>query len=218
MKKLFPLFIMVMALVFAQSCKKDSTSDNNTLAGDPSPMGSVGTTVSSSSASISGVSDLQGSVVSVSDGVSSYSGTGIITNSAIKNIIANLPGITIKGDTVTATGYQIKQTTEGIESFIGTGPGVVVKYASNVGDTYEVGSTGRVRTVVNKSTDDDYSYGFMLIKVIQVEEPTPALKSVGVTKITYTANHKFGLVGVKYDFTDGSSINLPIYCSTQNGK
>jgi hypothetical protein len=181
-------------------------------------MGGVGTTVSSSSVAISGVSALNASVVSLSNGISSYSGSGIVTNPTIKNILSNIPGITISGDSVKATGFQFKQTLEGIESYVGMGPGIIVKYASNAGDTYTVGSTGRIRTVVSKSTTDDYPYGFYLIKVMKIEEPTTGLKSLGVSKITYWANHKFGLVTVQYDFTDGSSLNLPVYCSTTNGK
>ncbi len=217
MKKLYPLLLVLMVL--SLSCKKTSTDDNNTsVGGDASPMGVVGTTVSSTSATVSGISDLNGSVVSLSNGISSYTATGVITNAAIKNILANIPGITITGDNVTATGFQIKQTVEGIESFVGMGPGILVKYSSVAGDTYPVGSTGRVRTVISKSSTDDYPYGFYNIKVVKVEEPTPGLKGMGVNKITYWANHKFGLVGVQWDLSDGTSVNLPVYCSTQNGK
>jgi hypothetical protein len=216
MKKLLPFLLLL--LFFSPACKKSTTDDNTTLSGTASPMGVVGTTVSSTTVPISGISDLNGSVISLSNGISSYSGTGVITNSAVKNILANIPGITINGDNVTATGFQFKQTLDGIESYVGIGPGIIVKYASNVGDTYPVGSTGRVRTVVSKSTTDDYSYGFYLIKVMKIEEPTPGLKSLGVSKVTYWANHNFGLVGIQYDFNDGSSINLPVYCSVTNGE
>jgi hypothetical protein len=217
MKKLLTLILAMLFLAGLVSCDKKSDSSTS-IGGDVSPMSQVGTTVQSSSVAIAGVSNLNGSVVSLSGGISSYSGTGVVTNPMIKNILSNFSEITINGDNVTATGFKFKQTVEGIESFIDVGPGILVKYSSNVGDTYPVGATGRTRTVTYKSTTDDYGYGFYLIKVIQVEEPTPGLKSFGVEKVTYWANHRFGLVGVQYDFTDGSSATFPVYCSTENGK
>ncbi len=219
MKNLFSITLLALLILAVASCKKDDKSDENTtLAGTPSPMGEIGTTVQSSSAPIAGMSELTATVVSQENGISSYSGSGLVTNQAIRNILANLPGITISGDTVRASGYRFKQTVEGIESYVGMGPGIIVKYASTVGDTYPVGSTGRVRTVVSKSTSDDYSYGMLLIKVMQIDEPTPGLKSLGVNKMTYWANHRFGLVGIRYDFTDGTNLKLPVYCSAENGK
>jgi len=219
MKKSLLLLVALFVLVLSQSCKKDKEDTNDTtIGGDPSPMAAVGTTVNSSMVPISGLSQLNATVTTVSGGVSSYSGSGIVTNAAIKNILASLPGITVDGDTVRATGFKFKQTLEGIESQVGMGPGIIAKYSSSVGDTYPVGSTGRTRTVVSKSTEDDYSYWPYMIKVMKIEEPTPGLKSTGLSKMTYWANHKFGLVAVQYDFTDGTSLNLPVFCSTLNGK
>jgi hypothetical protein len=94
----------------------------------------------------------------------------------------------------------------------------MVKYASNAGDTYPVGSTGKVRTVTSKSSEDDYSYGFYDIKVVKIEEPNTTMRSSSVSKTTYWANHKFGLVGVQWDFSDGSSIKMPVFWSATNGK
>jgi hypothetical protein len=218
MNKLYLLLSFLSVLVLLQSCKKDSNDDDQESLKTPSPMGVVGTTITSSSIPVSGVSGLSASVVSLSNGVSSYSGTGVITNSTIKNILSNIPGITINGDNVTATGFQFKQAIEGIESFVGLGPGIIVNFNSGVGATYPVGSTGRTRTVISKSTTDDYYYGGLMIKVMKIEEPTPGLKSLGVSKITYWANHKFGLVGVQFDLNDDSSLTFPMYCSATNSK
>jgi hypothetical protein len=41
-------------------------------------------------------------------------------------------------------------------------------------------------------------------------------KTGGITKYTYIANHKFGLVGVKVSFDDGTSADFPVYSSTGN--
>jgi hypothetical protein len=219
MKKLISFSLLIIVLLFAQSCEKDDTGSNVKLEGDQSAMSVVGTTVSSSSGAITGVTNPSASVTSLANGVSSYSGTATITNTAIKNILSNFPGITISGNNVTATGFKFKQTTDGIESFIDMGPGIIVKYDSNVGDTYPVGDTGRTRTVVSKSTTDDFYYGVYMIKVMKIEEPTPQLKStssLGVSKVTYWANHRFGLVAVQYDFADGTTAKVPVYCSTTN--
>ena len=219
MKKLFPLFILLVVLVLSYSCSKDESNASATLGGTQSPMGVVGASVNSSSTAISGVSNLNATVVTVSNGISTYSGSGTVTNATIKNILSNIPGITISGNNVTATGFQYRQTSEGIECLVDIGPGILVNYNSNVGDTYPVGNTGRTRTVVSKSTVDDYAYGGFYIKAMKVEEPTPNLKStsLGITKVTYWANHKFGLVGVQYDFSDGTSAKFPVFNSTTNG-
>jgi hypothetical protein len=77
-------------------------------------------------------------------------------------------------------------------------------------------STGKVMTFVEKTGVDDYGYGFMLIKVIKVEEDPSYLSGGGIEKITYVANHRFGLVGLKFTFGDGTSANFPIYSSAEN--
>jgi hypothetical protein len=215
-KPAFLLLCLILTIGF-NSCKKDSTTTTSTgLSGDPSPMGVVGTTVTSSSYTISGVSEIVASVATLSDGISSYSGSATIENTVIKNMLANYPEFNISGNNVSVFGYKFRQTVEGIECMNAAGPGIIVKYASSVGDTYPVGSTGRTRKVISKSTTDDYFYGGLMIKVMQIEEPTPSLKSIGVSKVTYWANHKFGLVAVKWDITDGSSVTFPVYCSTTN--
>jgi hypothetical protein len=111
---------------------------------------------------------------------------------------------------------EYKITKEGFECKTGPGAGILVKYSSSVGDTYPIGKTGEVRTVVSKTGVDDYPYGFYLIKVVKVEENPKYLKSAGVTKITYIANHKYGLVGVLITFDDETTAEFPIYTSAEN--
>ncbi|MFA5973011.1 MAG: hypothetical protein WC780_11720 [Lentimicrobiaceae bacterium] len=218
MKNLMVFLFSITMLMFILSCEDLFNKDDpGTLNGDPSPMGEVGVTVESSSAEIAGISNCTAAVVSIKDGVSSYSGSATVKNELLKNMVANIPGITVNGDQVTATNIQFKLTSDGFECKTGPGAGIMVKYDSNVGDTYPIGTTGKVRTVVAKTGVDDYPYGFMLIKVVQVEEIPSYLKSsAGVSKITYVANHKYGLVGVKVAFDDGTNSTFPIYTSTQN--
>ena len=205
--KLFMPVICFM-LIFV-SCKKDNP---DTLGGLQSPMGEVGETVSSSSATIAGVSSISASVVSLENGISSFTGTAIITNSTIKNILSNHPQTIINGDNVTISDIEFRITTEGIESVNGLEPGVIVKFDSNVGDSYTINGGGK-RTVTSKSTDNDYFWGGMDIKVMQIEENT---NKFGVKKTIYWANHKFGLVGIEFTFDDNSTAKFPVYSSTQN--
>jgi hypothetical protein len=215
MKKKFFLPISIALLVLNISCNKES--DNVVLGGDQSPMGEVGVTVSSSSAEIAGVSNFNAKVTSLKDGISTYTASATVTNTLLKNMVANFPGVTIDGDNVSITGMEIQQTKEGIKSLTGPGAGILVKYDSKAGDTYPIGETGEVRTVVSNTGKDDYPYGFYLIKTIQVEMDPVNLKSGGtVDKYTFVSNHKFGLVGVKVTFDDQSEVTFPIYSSAQN--
>lgn len=212
MKKLFVLFLSISMLVFS-SCKKESSSD---LGGSQSPMGNVGVTVTSSPAEIAGVSNFSAIVASLQDGVSSYTASATVTNPVFKNMLANFPGVTINGDVVSISDMQIQQTSEGMKNLTGPNSGILVKYDSEVGDTYPIGSTGKVRTVVSKTGVDDYYYGGLLIKTIQVEMNPTTLKSTGISKYTFVYNHKFGLVGVKVTLDDGSSSIFPVFSSVTN--
>jgi|WetSurMetagenome_2_1015567.scaffolds.fasta_scaffold164556_2 hypothetical protein len=212
--------VIILALAFV-SCKKDSV---DTLGGTQSAMGAVGATVSSSSAAVAGVSSITGRVATLTDGVSSFSGSAVITNATIKNIMSNWSGAVISGNNVTVTGIKARFTSEGIEGIEPLEPGVIVNFSSQVGDTYK-GSNGVVRTVMSVSTTDDYYWGGaenkdgtpgkggFNIKVMKVEE-TPNV--LGVKKITYIANHKWGLVGVEFTFDDNSVAKFPVFSSASN--
>ncbi len=202
------LAIALLSLAIVTSCKKDEI---DTLGGEQSPIGEVGVTFNSSG-TISGVSSIAASVVSLERGVSSFSGTAVITNSNIKNILTNHPQTTINGNNVTITDIEMKITTEGISSINGFEPGVIVKYDSEVGDSYTINGGGK-RTVVSKSTDNDYSWGGMLIKAMKIEENP---NKFGVKKICYYANHRFGLVGIEFTFDDNSTAKFPVFGSAQN--
>ncbi len=217
MKKLFVILLGISVGVFCLSCEKIlDKEDANELKGDLSPMGEVGVIVSSSSAEIAGVSDFSAVVTELKDGVSTYTASAKVTNTFIKNMVSGFPGVTINGDDVTITNLKMQQTTEGIKCLTGQGAGVLVKYDSKVGDTYPVGNTGKERKVVSKTGVDDYPYGFFLIKTIQVETTPIDMKSGGIQKITYIANHKFGMVGVRVDFDDETSVTFPVYSSAEN--
>lgn len=203
------IFYLLLSLFFIlASCSKSKDK----LGGAPSPIGEEGVTFETSFGTIAGVSNAEASVTSLENGVSSISGSATVTNSTIKNILSNHPEATIDGNNVTLEGVEFRITTEGIEAVYGLEPGIIVKYDSNVGDTYNVGG-GVTREVVAKSTDNDYFWGGMAIKVIQVEENT---NKFGTKKINYWANHRFGLVGIEFQFDDNSTAKFPIYASAEN--
>lgn len=202
------LSVLFAAMVLT-ACKKEKI---DILGGEQSPMGEVGETVSSSSSTIAGVSSIAATVVSLENEVSSFSGTAVITNNTIKNILSNHPQTVINGDNVTITDIEFRITTEGIEAVNGLEPGVIVKYDSNVGDSYTINGGGK-RTVMAKSTEDDYFWGGMLIKAMEIEENT---NKFGVKKTVYWANHRFGLVSIEFTFDDNSTAKFPVYSSTNN--
>ena len=187
--------------------------DNLTVEGNQSPMGEVGSKVTSSFQTIMGVSNFSASVISLTDGISTFSASATVSNEAIKNVLSNIPGVTVNGDQITADGFKFKITTEGIESVEGMGDGVIVNYGAKVGDTFPIKSMGHSRKVIYRSADDDYDYGFFQIKVVEIEVDS---KMPGIDKINYWANHKFGIVGIQFKFDDGSVAKFPVYFNTEN--
>lgn len=213
MKKIYQLIILSTALLLTSCDIIEEAITGSKLGGEQSAIGQVGVTVTSSSAQINGVSNIQASVTSLSGGVSTYTGSATVANSSILNTLSNLPGVSVSGNTVTVTGVKFKSTTEGVESIYGFDPGILIKYSSSVGDEYDILGSSTKRVVTAKSTSDDFSWGGMMIKVVKVEEN---INRGGIKKITYFGNHKWGMVSVRFDFDDGSYSQFPIYNSANN--
>ena len=212
MKALKLSAIALLSIIILCSCEKDKDVK---LGGSQSPMGEVGVTVNTSSG-IAGVSNFAAVVTENDDGVSVYTGSCTVNNTILKNMLSNIPELTINGNVVSSTSIRFRHTTEGIEFLSGPTAGIWAKYDSKVGDKYPIGSTGNYRKVVNKSTTDDYPYGFFDIKVMEVEEIPGAILGTGISKITYYANHRFGLVGIKFTFDDNSEAHFNVYMSAEN--
>lgn len=110
---------------------------------------------------------------------------------------------------------KMKVTSEGIQEYMSSGgdlsrPYTIVKYSANVGDKYEFTDEDGIkvtRTVVSKSTTDDYYMGFWMIKVMKIEQTK---EDPVIDKITYITNHKFGLVGVILQTKNGKTLKLGI--------
>lgn len=205
MKTKLLLPALMLAALFV-SCEK-----YDTIRGNQSPIGEVGNTISSSSMSVAGVSNINAEVVSLEGGVSVFSGTAVVSNDNIKNILSGFPEVDVVGNSVTVSDIEFKLTDKGIESVSGLATGTIVEYDAKVGDEYK--TSDGIRTVVSRSSDDDYMYGFFLIKVIEVEEN---LNKFGVKQIRYWANHRFGLVGIEFTFDDNSTARYPVYSNAEN--
>lgn len=209
MKKIELLFLIV-AFLFTYGCKDDNPGGGNPtiehISGTQSPYGNLGSLIYVSSATVPGVTNVSGSVVANTSGVSTVVITGTVTDPDLKTMITNIGGFTISGDVVTAPTLKIKATDQGFESIEGFDPGILVKFDSQVGDTYST-SWGNTRTVTHKSTTDDYPWGGMNIKVLKVEEPK---NSDGVSKIIYYANHNWGMVGIEFVLQTGVTLKFPV--------
>ena len=191
MKKLLLILLTVPALFAAASCNK-----NSSLGGEQDSKGEVGTTFKGDFA---GASNVNISVTNLSNGVSTISGTFTMTDPRYMKVIKQHPEyFKVSGDNVTVDGIKYRATSEGIENLSGGEfDGVLVRYDAKVGDKYNSGGT-----VTHVSKDNDFQWGSMKIKVIEVEHPTK--KGGDAKKITYWANHRFGIVAVETEFSDGS--------------
>lgn len=207
--------LLIIFLVLTVGCKKEIEEVKTVehITGIPATMGEIGATGQVNGANVSGVSNVTGSVTTNEAGVSVVTASAIVTNPTIKNFIQNLPGVTFNGDVATVTDVKMKATEEGIESVKGFDPGIIVKYSSVVGDKYYTKS-GNERTVTAKSVDNDYSWDGMNIKIIKVEENIQTKN--GLSKVTYWANHRYGMVGLELKFVDGTTAKFPIVLSESN--
>jgi hypothetical protein len=205
---------LLFSILFILSISACSLFENDELSidGEQSTMGEPGAEVYCY-ATLAGVDSASATVIDLEDGVSSFTGKAIITDPKILNVISNIPEFTVEGDKVTVSDLKFKVTKEGVESMNDDYPGIIVKYDSKVGDKYPV-KNGIEREVIYKSTEDDYGFGWFLIKVIKVEE-SPSLIP-GVSKVIYISNHKFGIVGVEVTYEDNTTQSFGITGSTEN--
>ena len=190
MKKLLLYFVPV--LLISASCGEKNLS----LGGEQDSKGEVGTTLKGDFA---GASNINVSVTKLNNGVSTVEGTFTMTDERYMKIIKQLPDqFSVSGDKVTIKNIKYRATDEGVENLSGIYDGVLVKYKAKVGDTYSNG--GKVTHV---SKDNDFQWGSMKIKVVEVEYTKKKIN--GVKKVTYWGNHRFGIVAVETEFDDGTS-------------
>lgn len=196
------ILVSVLSLLFTSCSLIDSISPDNKLGGTQSTIGEVGNTFSLGS--VSGVNGFKAEVKALDNGISSITASVTITDPLVLEMAKSVPEFTWSGNTLSVT-KKYKITDEGIQNVYDEGNFTLVKYADNVGDSYSIKVDGNkiTRKIEAKSTADDYAWGFMNIKVMKVGETGRPV--TGVNKIEYILNHKFGVVGFKVYFEDGSS-------------
>jgi len=210
------MLLMIGLLVVACKNNDDDDDDPNSLGGDPNVgYTEVGTTFSTSVRYLSNSYDLNEniSVTKNDNGVVTLKVQADVSKlpSDVSNI---LRGIGVGVDNIGKINQEatLKVTTEGIQDYFFGPAFTLVKYNASVGDPYKLttadGNT-LTRTVVKKSTEDDFSWGFMLIKVVQVEQTGMGIP--GVEKFVWSTNHKFGLVHFKAVLDDGSEVSSSIF-------
>jgi hypothetical protein len=211
MKTNFFLLAMIVLLSSCDLLKSDDKGSSDSISGSSAiPINTVGNTFANTVKV--GTTSYSGSIVitSVTDGVAMVKFTG--------KIPTNITALTqIKSKYKDASGNlnvdgKFKMTDGGILDYNNSAhdPFVLVKYDAKVGDKYTLtksDGTTITRTVVSVSSTDDFPWGGMYIKTINVEQTS---KIPGVTKILYFTNHKFGLVAVKLYMEDGSTPQLTI--------
>ncbi len=205
------LILLTALSIGLSSCDLiDSIGPSGKLGGDQSAIGEVGNTFSLGS--ISGVGNFSAEVTKLEDGVSTITGSIVITDPQMLEAAKYAKGVTWNGNTGTVS-KKYRITSEGIQSVYDEGNLTLVKYDDKVGDSYSLKLDGRkiTRTVDYKSTDDDYAWGFFDIKVMKITETGRGVP--GVNKLEFIANHKFGLVGFKVYFEDGSEKEVRFFSS-----
>ncbi|MBK7523855.1 MAG: hypothetical protein IPI53_06750 [Saprospiraceae bacterium] len=117
----------------------------------------------------------------------------------------NVPNLKITPDQQIEFDFKLKITSEGYLDYFTDGkPWVMIKYENGVGAEYKItNNKGQElsRKITEKTGIDDYPFGFLLIKTTKVEHIAPADNPV-FSKVTYRANHKFGLVDVEFVLKD----------------
>lgn len=125
----------------------------------------------------------------------------------------DLPNLKITPDQKIEFDFKMKITSEGYLDYFTDGkPWVMIKYENGVGAEYKVtNSKGQTltRTITEKTGKDEYPFGFLLIKTTKVEHIAPTDHPV-FSKVSYRANHKFGLVDVEFELKDGTKFGLDI--------
>lgn len=209
-----------MALITAfTACNKDVPNGPNDLSGDPNiPLTQVGKEssvymqVGSSSNPISGTV----TVLSNDNGLVTYQIVLDFTGHPDSALYAPLIPADLKDSQGRInTTIKYKFTSEGVQDFYwggGTNPWTIVKYADEVGTEYPFNTSDGLsmkRVITEKTGVDEWPLGFYYIKTTKVEQQMPADDQY-VNKISYRANHKFGLVYMEAEMKSGQTISMSI--------
>jgi hypothetical protein len=207
----FAIFLSAIALGF--SCTKDDPSE---LDGNQSAFGEVGNEIEWTVGQF-GITDAVMYVSKLEDGISTFACSGSTTEGYYIDLLKMMPidrfpgSFTISGNTIMAD-VKAKITDNGMQAVFEDGTTfTLVKYDAQVGDKYTAVTGGITleNEVIEKSSEDDYYWQGILIKVITVryKSHTP-----GILYVDFVYNHKFGMVGMGVHFEDGSATYAGIKC------
>jgi len=212
MNNLRTFILLSLMIIFVSSCDK-SKDDLGGLGGSQSPIGEVGNTFQISS--VPGLSNLSAEVTDLTDGVSTITYTTSVNNQLYVDMIKTMTGVSVSGTSVQRESKYII-TSNGIASVYPEGNLTLVDYGAKVGDVYTLkrGSTTMKRVVEAVSSEDDFFWGGMKIKTIDVKETGRNIP--GVSHILFRFNHKFGLVNLIVYFEDGTYQGGIIYSDNYN--
>lgn len=190
-------FFGAVCLVLSGLCA--ACSDPNELGGNTdTEMGKVGNVVSFLGAKVGGANidiSATGTVMRNDDGVVILKVKVDLSKDPLLDAFAGLlPASALDSDGNIDTELKLKITDEGIQDYIDGDPHTYIKYDAEVGDTYPLTTSDGLtitREVTARSDQDDFPYRAMQIKTITVESNA---RIDGIKKITYRANHKFGIV------------------------
>jgi hypothetical protein len=231
MKKTYFIFpaaiLMLVSAIIA--CKKKSEPGPNDLGGSwDLELTQVGRE-SDVYFYLNGSYSVQGTITVLSNdkGVVTYRLRGDLSGSPDSAFIAQLfPSHFFVQPGILEREVKFKITSEGIQDYFWdqdfNDPWTIVKYADGVGTTYPFKTSKNVtlnRVITEKTGEDDWPFGFYYIKTSKVEqelippedEITEPGYSLKLDKITYRANHKFGLVYMEIKLDNGPTISLDIY-------
>lgn len=210
------MFIFTSCVVSACGILGESGSEGtDPIGGELSAMGEPGNTFDIPG--FSGTSERNAEVISRDGDISKIRASAKATNQNLLNIAQGLEaeGLEISGDRVSFD-LNVRMTSKGIQNVSSDKSKTLslVEYDAKVGDTYKgKNSFGEVKRSVTKvSTEDDFMWGFMYIKTIQVEERN---QIPGINKVVYYANHRFGLVAADIFYEDGSKTMTYVYSNYQ---
>ncbi|SHJ35856.1 hypothetical protein SAMN05444280_11758 [Tangfeifania diversioriginum] len=204
---------LILAVLAFPSCSLID-GDDKPLGGEPSPMGEVNTSYGIT-ALPNGVTDADAVVTARNGEVSTITYSATITNPAVLEMISAMPDVTVSGNRASVSrDYRI--TTKGFQSVYEEGNLTIMDYDAKEGDTYSLKHNGKKleRKVSKVSKEDVYEWGFFLIKTIHVQETGRGIP--GVSKIEFIGIHKWGMVGLKVYFEDGTDQTFGIISSANN--
>ena len=210
-RKKMMVVVFILSLFFTFSCKKDNVND---LGGDTQiALTEVGNTTSLYLTI--GSLQLPGSLE-----VKSRDADGVVTYHAsfdyssfpeADEIDALVPDSYQDGPGLINTDIKLKITSEGYQDlFAEHTPFIMFRYNDGVGTQYKStkNSGGEaVRTLTEKTGEDDFYWGGMFIKTVKVEQNGDA----PFKKYTFRGNHRFGLVYVEVEMNSGEKAKLSLF-------